>query len=117
MSLGVAAQILFYGKYQMWWGGWCFGPRFLTDINPFLCFFLVPILPLIQRGLLRGLFMTTVVFSVAVQMTGAFCYSAQEWDASPITVDTQPERLWDWHDTQLWRSLQSGPQMKKWFLP
>ena len=111
LSLGVIGQIVLYGKYQMWWGGWCFGPRFLTDVAPFLCFFLVPILPrLIKGSLLRSLFVVAVLLSVTVQVTGAFLYTSMNWDASPVSVDVMPERLWDWHDMQILRSLQNGTQ-------
>jgi hypothetical protein len=31
-----AATILVYARWYAWWGGWCFGPRFLIEILPIL---------------------------------------------------------------------------------
>ena len=108
MGVGILAQIWLYGQFKVWWGGGSFGPRFLTDILPLLCLLLVPILPELKRPVVRGLFMVAAVFSVGVQITGAFYYTGA-WNTSPVNVDRYPERLWDWRDTQIRRSLQSGP--------
>ena len=109
MSLGVLCQIFLYSSFHMWWGGHSFGPRFLTDVAPFLCFFLVPVLPTFRRRVVWIPFLGAVCLSVSIQVTGAFFYPAGSWDATPVNVDTHPERLWDWHDTQIRRSLQHGP--------
>ncbi len=109
-----SAVLLFlgYAKAPGWWGGWCFGPRYLTDLMPFLTFFLVPILPRISRSRwLRAAFATAVVLSLAVQVIGAFYYRPRlnSWDETPVNVDLAPQRLWDWRDTQLSRSVAAGP--------
>src|SRR5262249_7030175 len=107
LSLGVIAQILIYGSYLGWSGGWCYGPRYLTDISPFLSFLLVPLLPFHRLSVLtRGLFVSAVLWSVAIQAIGAFYYSYQ-WDATPFHVDLQLERMWDWRDTQILRTIKA----------
>lgn len=36
-ALGLTlSYLLFYGKYEFWHGQWCFGPRYLLAITPFL---------------------------------------------------------------------------------
>jgi hypothetical protein len=107
MSLGVLSQVFLYGKYSVWWGGWSYGPRLLTDICPILCLMLVPVLPLFRRRIVHGVFIIASLLSIAVQIIGAFCYN-NGWDAIPVSVDARPQRLWDWHDTQILRALQSG---------
>ena len=107
VSLGIVSQVFLYGKYNVWWGGWSYGPRFLTDICPLLCFMLVPVLPQFRRRIVHGTFVIASLLSIAVQIIGAFCYT-NAWDATPVSVDIQPERLWDWHDTQILRTLQDG---------
>ena len=104
MSVGVLGQLLLYGKFFGWWGGWCFGPRFLTDVTPFFCLLLVPVLPFLQRWLIRGPFLFAALVSVAVQIVGAFFYTAQ-WDSLPALR----KRLWGWRETQILLSVQSGP--------
>ena len=42
----VVANVVFYGAYVAWWGGWDWGPRYLVPMTPFL---ILPLLPLLQR--------------------------------------------------------------------
>jgi hypothetical protein len=100
LSLGALAQIPLYAKWNMWWGGVCFGPRFLTDILPILTILLLPILAAVwHRKLLRGLFVAAVGFAFVVQLFGAFCIHPSEDD---------PEHLWTWHKSQVVRLLTSS---------
>lgn len=105
---GVAALVLLPACYDRWWGGYCFGPRYLADVLPFCALFLAGLWPHIRRsrGAL-GFFIATVVFSLWVQCVGAFCYTWQ-WDNRPASVDAHPERLWDWRDSQVLRSWREG---------
>ena len=93
-----------------WWGGWCFGPRYPTDLLPFLAWFLVPVWASIRtRPVLRVVFAATVAFALWVQVVGAFYYPAGNWNGSPVDVDQKPQRCWDWSDNQLRRSWRAGP--------
>jgi hypothetical protein len=93
-----------------WWGGWCFGPRYLTDLLPFLAWFLIPVWPRIRaRPVLRVAFAATVAFALWVQVVGAFYYPAGNWDGRPVDVELQPQRCWNWSDNQLMRSWRAGP--------
>lgn len=109
LGLGVLAQVWLYGQFRVWWGGHAFGPRFLTDVLPLLCLFLAPAWAALRVPLARAAFLAAALVSVAVQVTGAFYYPAGYWDDYPETVDSAPERLWDWRDSQLLRSLRHGP--------
>jgi len=93
-----------------WWGGFCFGPRYLTDLLPFMTWFLVPVLDSIRvRHGLRLVFAATVAIALWVQVVGAFYYPAGNWDGRPVNVSFEPKRCWDWSDTQLLRSWRAGP--------
>ena len=93
-----------------WWGGWCFGPRYLADRLPFLTWFLVPVLTsILARRRLRLVFVATVAIALWVQVVGAFYYPAGNWDGRPVNVSFEPKRCWDWSDTQLLRSWRAGP--------
>jgi len=46
----------------------------------------------------------TIVFSIAVQCVGAFCFPST-WNLKPANVDLHHERLWDWRDTEISRCL------------
>ena len=93
-----------------WFGGWCFGPRYLTDLLPFLAWFLVPVWTGIwARPVLRAAFVATVAIALWVQVVGAFYYPSGNWDGWPVNVEHQPHRLWDWSDNQILRSWNAGP--------
>jgi hypothetical protein len=93
-----------------WWGGWCFGPRYFTDLLPFFAWFLVPVWASIRaRPVLRVAFAATVAIALWVQVVGTFYYPAGNWDGSPVNVEFKPQRVWDWSDTQILRSWRAGP--------
>ena len=93
-----------------WWAGWCFGPRYATDLLPFLAWFLVPVWTSIgARRVLRWAFTATVAIALWVQVVGAFYYPEGYWDGLPVSVDYEPGRAWDWSDTQVMRSWRAGP--------
>ena len=106
---GAVAQFLLYAQYDHWWGGWCFGPRYLSDLLPFFAFFLVPVWPRIPAApALLLTFALAVVLAVWVQVVGAYYYPGGHWDSQPLIVDRHPERIWDWSDTTISRNWQQG---------
>ena len=108
--VALAARFLIPVVASDWWAGWCFGPRYATDLLPFLAWFLVAAWARIgARGVLRWAFGATVALALWVQVVGAFYYPVGNWDALPVDVDVAPERIWDWSDTQVLRSWRAGP--------
>lgn len=110
--LTIAALLIFiqYCFFGIWWGGWCYGPRFLTDILPVLCFLMAYCLrdglALLQhrRYKLMGIaaaavFFGLTLFSTGVQVVGAFGFTS--WDAIPGT--NVPYQAWSLQDTQIQR--------------
>ena len=113
---GAAGHFLVYSKLERWYGGWCFGPRYMTDAMPLLVFFLVPLVPLLsERRALRATLALTVVLAVGVQVVGVYFWPNGAWDSTPVTVDERPERVWDWHDLQIVRTVRAGPAPTKLF--
>jgi hypothetical protein len=49
-----------------------------------------------------------LAWSVGVAALGAFCYPEGRWNNSPLDVDRNHERLWDWQDNQIRRSWNAG---------
>lgn len=108
LMVGIALYFLGHARYYAWWGGWCYGPRYPTDLLPFLAFFLVPVWPRLQSGrLLRAAFVAALAASLWVQVVGAFYYKFG-WDAKPISIDRAPQRVWSWPDTQISRAFRTG---------
>ena len=101
-------------KFFSWWAGWSFGPRYVMDTLPALVLLMAATEGLIARKHWRIPFAILAAYSVAVQAIGAWCYPAG-WNWSPVNVDRDPSRLWDWRDTQLRRCLTNGPQPTFWY--
>ncbi|HVY62393.1 MAG TPA: hypothetical protein VHF22_12110, partial [Planctomycetota bacterium] len=103
------AYLVSFSKWTLWWGGHTYGPRYFTDVGPCLVVLMAPAVGLIRRHpALRGLFALTLAASIAAQALGAFCYPNGDWNGRPEPVDSHRDRLWDWRDNQIRRTLAGG---------
>ena len=108
LTLPVAAFIVAWSQYAVWWGGHSYGPRYLSDIA-------IPLGVLLGHGLLplqRGWASVRTAlagWSIAVQLIGVVCYPGGGWNSIPADVDRAHERLWDWRDSQIVRTARAGP--------
>jgi hypothetical protein len=104
----IAAGIVSVSKWIMWHGGGSYGPRLLAEIQPFLLLASIPVFKTIfeERRSKFGVFGFFILFawSSATQVLGA--YSPTDWNWFPKNVDQAPDRLWDWGDNPMSRSLQ-----------
>ncbi|HLX38337.1 MAG TPA: hypothetical protein VKR29_11070, partial [Candidatus Binataceae bacterium] len=105
--LAIALITLSAATYPVWWGGYCYGPRFLTDAIPW--FVLLAILALAAtREEYRRLHTPTVmvgafllVFSIAINARGALAMATFDWnDKRPI-----PALMFDWSRPQFLAGL------------
>ncbi len=95
-----ASEVGLCARWPIWWGGDCYGPRLLVDMLPCLILLVAAALGWIVRyQVLRGAFAVTVVFSVGVQLVGAFCF--------PRGFQ-KPERLWDWAHCPIVENARQG---------
>jgi hypothetical protein len=109
LLLGMIAVLLMHARLGTWWAGWCYGPRYLTDLLPFLAFLLIPVWSRIHaKALIRGAFIVAVAVALWVQVVGAACFPNGFWDLKPVSMDRDPKRLWDWSDTQISRTWAAG---------
>lgn len=99
---GAVAQIVFYA-YSDWRGGWSYGPRFLTDMLPLAVWMLAPVLSSLGQGL-RALFLTACLFSIGVQLVGAFVY--QGLSDPPLTASVHA--VWEPANTPFVSELRGG---------
>ena len=104
-ALGIFLQYCFF---KVWTGGSCYGPRYLTDILPIVCFLISyclagwiekwpqgkPKLSVVKLTILTLL----IAVSTFTQAVGAF--GSTNWDGVPQPT---PERIWQLHDSQIER--------------
>ncbi|MGC9330072.1 MAG: hypothetical protein ACP5I1_20720, partial [Candidatus Hinthialibacter sp.] len=69
-------MLVLFSKYAVWWGGNShYGPRYQIETYPFLMLYLAAIFPAVRRCKpLIALWMVLLIYSLAVQWIGAFCY-------------------------------------------
>jgi hypothetical protein len=95
-----ASTVLFLWASSLrhaWWGGWCYGPRYLADLLPVLCFALLPVLEAAgARPWLRAAVLALALPSVALHALGAV-YNDLSWDGA-ARVGTDAGALWSWSD-------------------
>jgi hypothetical protein len=104
-ALGIFLQYCFF---RVWTGGACYGPRYLTDILPVVCFAisycLAHWLEKWNQGHLKwtrlklAILTLLIAVSTLTQTVGAF--GSTDWDGIPGPA---ANRLWNWHDNQIER--------------
>jgi len=104
LAAGIALHILLFSHWQLWWGGHCFGYRFLTETAPALTIFLAVYWEKVidKKAYLRVPFLLLLSVSVYFHFLGAFYYpSGFNW--YPDDIDKDPKRLWNVKDSELTR--------------
>ena len=71
LAAGIAT-VLLYGKWRVWWGGWCFGPRFLCETMPIFCLIFALGYERLPAGILRRAAWGLVCLSMAIHFLGVF---------------------------------------------
>ncbi|MCY1033941.1 hypothetical protein OV207_20980 [Corallococcus sp. BB11-1] len=97
--------------FPIWWAGHSIGPRFFTDVLPYLVYFLAfPVqtaleAPAKHRALI-GVFSVMAVFSLFVHWRSSVSFDVHYWNSYPVNVDgAATERVWDWKDAQFLRAI------------
>jgi len=109
MVIMLLTYLLFFSWMKLWWAGWCFGPRYFTDVLPFLIYFLIMAFKWIgEKGTTSKLTFTClliplIVASFYINYRGATHWSTWEWNYKPNYISDHTERLWQWNDLQFLR--------------
>jgi len=93
-----------------WWGGHSFGPRLMTDVVPFLAYFVTFNFHLPAAAGRRASMWLSVgvaIFAavgVVIHAQGALRTAPNYWNVIPNNIDLNLSRLWDWNDPQFLRT-------------
>ncbi len=108
--IGVTAHVvvgtILIACFPHWWGGWSFGPRLQAPLYVSIALLCVPFIIKIlkchsawQKPVL--LFIGLLVAAGAVVHWRAVrSFGPHEWNSTPVSVDSRPDRIWDWSDWQ-----------------
>lgn len=109
-------NILVYASFDThWWGGYCYGPRFLVGMLPVMILYLALFLHYVdttfspsQKNICTYVFILLFGISFFIQIVGSFYYPNGDWDVNP-SIDDHTERLWKWNDSQIITEYKAGP--------
>jgi hypothetical protein len=88
-------------------GGVHVGPRYFCDVLPALALLLAyGLVPLAPSGL-SAVAVVLIAYGVAVQAVGVY-FADDDWNRTPVPLELQPRRVWDWSDLQIARAMASG---------
>ncbi len=102
------SHIALISLWPFWWGGYCWGPRLLTEAVAPLMVLLAVGWQVIASSGWKWAFAGIAVYCCFVQALGVYCYPKGRWDGSPVSVNDDPSRLWDWVDNPLVRTARGG---------
>jgi hypothetical protein len=97
LMLWFVIHLLVVSQYKHWWGGYCWGPRFIAEVMPALVVLITaPVVRLWRSRIGRVVVVVCMGWSLWLQGVGAYSFRAHRWQAEPVSIDSAPERLWDW---------------------
>lgn len=102
-------HFLVVSRVNLWWGGYCWGPRYLTEIMPLLVILMALGSAELERPWLKRSLAVVAVYCVLIQALGVYFYPNGHWDDTPVPVDQAGYRVWDWRDNPIRRTLDAGP--------
>lgn len=98
LAVAVLLQMAVVALHHGWWGGFSYGPRYLSDVLPLLMFLWMPVL-LLRRGIVsNGILAVLVLAAVFIHLRGATSIAVHDWNRTPVSVNDNRARIWDWND-------------------
>jgi hypothetical protein len=94
---GVVLSLWVYGHWLVWWGGYCFGYRLISELAPIMILATAMAWDRwLSRFLLtRWVFIAATLFSMYVHGLGAFYAYFSQFNYNPDSIDHDTARLWD----------------------
>jgi hypothetical protein len=99
------ATVVFYARWWCWWGGWCFGPRFLCECAPLLCLLFAFAFASLRSAAARRGAAALIALSIVVHAVGVFGHTDVWNSRHEGPVPEVSRRMFELHDTQIEASL------------
>ncbi len=110
VAIATIMTIIFYSSYYAWHGAFGYSYRMLVDLLPGLCLFLAVVYGwIIKHRWVKSLFVFLVVFSIFIQIIGAFFYPSGFFDEASKSDRRNDQIFWNWKDPEFVRCLRQGP--------
>jgi hypothetical protein len=107
----IVGTILIYCAYTPWFGGWCFGPRYLTGFLPILAIYtgygiahyLDNTKQVNYPRIMNCIILFLILIGISIEAIGALAYPYADWDKN-----VNDDKVWDWSDSQIAASYVAG---------
>jgi hypothetical protein len=111
IALIIVLHWILISGFYVWWAGHSYGPRYFSDVLPYLFYFLIPWVGRIRWrtpgqnsfGIVAFAFLALI--SCAIHLRGAVSPEVTKWNSTPVEVGQNLARVWDWKDPQFLRGL------------
>jgi hypothetical protein len=108
LTVGVVLHVLVHAKFDEWWAGYAYGPRYFTDVLPALTIFLVyGLVPFCRTAVMRAVVAVLALYGIGIQAIGVYA-ADDRWNRDPVPLEVRPDRVWDWGDLQIMRAVHNG---------
>ena len=116
----VTGQTVLVALWPVWWGSFCYGPRLLTDVLPWLAMLAILGCAARLRTANDAKFsraeiataLSLLALSIAINGRGAISVATAEWN-NEIHIDQYPERTWNWSNPQFLAGLIPVPNKSR----
>jgi len=114
-------HLLVVASFPIWWGGEGYGPRLMTDAVPWLILIALAAIQGWGRSqsdqpyyatrfrVEAALVALLSLVALGINGIGALSAATNEWNWTPVSVDQDPSRVWDWGDAQFLAPWRNGP--------
>jgi hypothetical protein len=100
-SAAAAATVVFFARWHDWFGGWCYGPRFLCETMPIGCLLFALAYSALAAVWQKRLALTLVAWSVGIHFLGVAGRGGfADWYLRHNFAD-QGRAMFTWRDTQV----------------
>jgi len=99
-------HLVLVSGYTDWWSGFSYGPRYLSDLLPYLLYLWLPVWGWAAEDRVRKILVAlTVGIAFFIHFRGATAIAVHHWNSTPVSINQDQRRLWDWRDAPFLRSL------------
>lgn len=113
----VVIQTLTIALWPIWWGGYSYGPRLLTDAIPWLALLAILGCAARLRENQTAKFSRSeavaafalLALSIAINARGAISWPTAHWHIV-VDINSHPDRAWDWSYPQFMAGLIAPPK-------
>lgn len=92
----VGGHLLLMSSWAVWWGGWCYGSRLVSEVVPVLGLLAVRPVGWLLAARWGWLPVLAVAAAGFAAQSGAAYPWGRAWNYTPASIDHTTERLWSW---------------------